>query len=416
MQFLWKYVDDLVGKGLEIFQIFQLLFYASARFVPLSLPLSILISSIMFYGNLSETNQLNSLKSIGISFYRFNLPLFIFIFFVSILSFYFSNNILPYVNLKNASMIYSIQKKKPALNIREGIFYDEINGLKIKVGEKKPDNINLEDIIIYNDEETKKMIVSKRGQMLINEKKNLLIFKLIDGYSYSEINELDSKNNEHQKIKFEENKLIIDLSSFEYMRNTEKLYKGHYAMLNNKEINIAIDSLEKLKNNKLEKFKSDFFQNFNLQSIKSDREYKNSSYNYFDRKKIFSTAINKSQSYLLKIQNIKDGVLFKNTIIVKHNIEYLRKFTLSIACLIMFMIGSSIGSMINKGGYGYPILISCSFFIIYYIISIIGEKSAKELSIDSVYGMWLSNIIFFPIAIICLFFAINEIRLIRNFK
>ena len=416
MQFLWKYVDDLVGKGLEVFQIFQLLFYASARFVPLSLPLSILISSIMFYGNLSETNQLNSLKSIGISFYRFNLPLFIFIFFVSILSFYFSNNILPYVNLKNASMIYSIQKKKPALNIREGIFYDEINGLKIKVGKKKPDNINLEDIIIYNDEETKKMIVSKRGQMLINEKKNLLIFKLIDGYSYSEINELDSKNNEHQKIKFEENKLIIDLSSFEYMRNTEKLYKGHYAMLNNKEINIAIDSLEKLKNNKLEKFKSDFFQNFNLQSIKSDREYKNSSYNYFDRKKIFSTAINKSQSYLLKIQNIKDGVLFKDTIIVKHNIEYLRKFTLSIACLIMFMIGSSIGSMINKGGYGYPILISCSFFIIYYIISIIGEKSAKELSIDSAYGMWLSNFIFFPIAIICLFFAINEIRLIRNFK
>lgn len=416
MQFLWKYVDDLVGKGLEIFQIFQLLFYASARFVPLSLPLSILISSIMFYGNLSETNQLNSLKSIGISFYRFNLPLFIFIFFVSILSFYFSNNILPYVNLKNASMIYSIQKKKPALNIREGIFYDEINGLKIKVGKKKPDNINLEDIIIYNDEQTKKMIVSKRGQMLINEKKNLLIFKLIDGYSYSEINELDSKNNEHQKIKFEENKLIIDLSSFEYMRNTEKLYKGHYAMLNNKEINIAIDSLEKLKNNKLEKFKSDFFQNFNLQSIKSDRQYKNSSFNYFDRKKIFSTAINKSQSYLLKIQNIKDGVLFKDTIIVKHNIEYLRKFTLSIACLIMFMIGSSIGSMINKGGYGYPILISCSFFIIYYIISIIGEKSAKELSIDSSYGMWLSNFIFFPIAIICLFFAINEIRLIRNFK
>tara|TARA_B100000989_G_scaffold153406_1_gene114445 strand:- start:4663 stop:5913 length:1251 start_codon:yes stop_codon:yes gene_type:complete len=416
MQFLWKYVDDLVGKGLEIFQIFQLLFYASARFVPLSLPLSILISSIMFYGNLSETNQLNSLKSIGISFYRFNLPLLIFIFLVSILSFYFSNNILPYVNLKNASMIYSIQKKKPALNIREGIFYDEINGLKIKVGKKKSDNINLEDIIIYSDEETKKMIVSKRGQMLIDEKKNLLIFRLIDGYSYNEINELDSKNNEHQKIKFEENKLIIDLSSFEYMRNTEKLYKGHYAMLNNKEINIAIDSLENIKNNKLEKFKSDFFQNFNLESIKSERKHENSSFYYLDRKKIFLTAINKSQSYLLKIQNTKDDILFRDTIIVKHNIEYLRKFTLSIACLIMFIIGTSIGSMINKGGYGYPILISCSFFIIYYIISIIGEKSAKELSINSTYGMWLSNFIFFPIAIICLFFAINEIRLIRNFK
>ena len=135
MQFLWKYVDDLVGKGLDVLQIFQLMFFASARFVPLSLPLAVLISSLMFYGSLGETNQINALKSSGISFLRFSLPIFIFSILIAISSYLFSNHILPYANLKNASMIYSIQKK-PALNIREGIFYDEINGYKIKIGKK----------------------------------------------------------------------------------------------------------------------------------------------------------------------------------------------------------------------------------------------------------------------------------------
>ena len=344
MQFLWKYVDDLVGKGLDVLQIFQLMFFASARFVPLSLPLAVLISSLMYYGSLGETNQINALKTSGISFLRFSLPIFLFSILIAVSSYLFSNHILPYANLKNASMIYSIQKKKPALNIREGIFYDEINGYKIKIGKKLSDNKSLEDIIIYtnNTSDNSTVIVAERGTMSIDENNNLLEFNLINGHSYNELSILDQKNNEHRKLKFEQNKLIIDLSSFNFMKNTESLYKGHYAMLKNNEILSAIDSLIEVKESKIKKFRLDILQNFTPVQKKLDSEkIVNSNLN---KKRIFNTAINKSQAILSNTQSINDELDFRNTIITKHRIEFLRKFSLAFACIIMFVLGSSIGS------------------------------------------------------------------------
>ncbi len=416
MQFLWKYVDDLVGKGLDVLQIFQLMFFASARFVPLSLPLAVLISSLMYYGSLGETNQINAFKTSGISFLRFSLPIFLFSILIAVSSYLFSNHILPYANLKNASMIYSIQKKKPALNIREGIFYDEINGYKIKIGKKLSDNKSLEDIIIYtnNTSDNSTVIVAERGTMSIDENNNLLELNLINGHSYNELSILDQKNNEHRKLKFEQNKLIIDLSSFNFMKNTESLYKGHYAMLKNNEILSAIDSLIEVKESKIKKFRLDILQNFTPVQKKLDSEkIVNSNLN---KKRIFNTAINKSQAILSNTQSINDELDFRNTIITKHRIEFLRKFSLAFACIIMFALGSSIGSIINKGGFGYPILASSLLFIIYYIISIIGEKSAKELTIDTYFGMWLSNLIFIPISLIAFIAANNEIRFVRDVK
>ena len=416
MQFLWKYVDDLVGKGLDVLQIFQLMFFASARFVPLSLPLAVLISSLMYYGSLGETNQINAFKTSGISFLRFSLPIFLFSILIAVSSYLFSNHILPYANLKNASMIYSIQKKKPALNIREGIFYDEINGYKIKIGKKLSDNKSLEDIIIYtnNTSDNSTVIVAERGTMSIDENNNLLEFNLINGHSYNELSILDQKNNEHRKLKFEQNKLIIDLSSFNFMKNTESLYKGHYAMLKNNEILSAIDSLIEVKESKIKKFRLDILQNFTPVQKKLDSEkIVNSNLN---KKRIFNTAINKSQAILSNTQSINDELDFRNTIITKHRIEFLRKFSLAFACIIMFALGSSFGSIINKGGFGYPILASSLLFIIYYIISIIGEKSAKELTIDTYFGMWLSNLIFIPISLIAFIAANNEIRFVRDVK
>ena len=383
MQFLWKYVDDLVGKGLDVLQIFQLMFFASARFVPLSLPLAVLISSLMYYGSLGETNQINAFKTSGISFLRFSLPIFLFSILIAVSSYLFSNHILPYANLKNASMIYSIQKKKPALNIREGIFYDEINGYKIKIGKKLSDNKSLEDIIIYtnNTSDNSTVIVAEKGTMSIDENNNLLEFNLINGHSYNELSILDQKNNEHRKLKFEQNKLIIDLSSFNFMKNTESLYKGHYAMLKNNEILCSIDSLKEVKESKIKKFRLDILQNYKPIQKKLDSEkIVNSNLN---KKRILNTAINKSQAILSNTQSINDELDFRNTIITKHRIEFLRKFSLAFACIIMFALGSSIGSIINKGGFGYPILASSLLFIIYYIISIIGEKSAKELDFKS---------------------------------
>ena len=383
MQFLWKYVDDLVGKGLDVLQIFQLMFFASARFVPLSLPLAVLISSLMYYGSLGETNQINAFKTSGISFLRFSLPIFLFSILIAISSYLFSNHILPYANLKNASMIYSIQKKKPALNIREGIFYDEINGYKIKIGKKLSDNKSLEDIIIYtnNTSDNSTVIVAEKGTMSIDENNNLLEFNLINGHSYNELSILDQKNNEHRKLKFEQNKLIIDLSSFNFMKNTESLYKGHYAMLKNNEILSAIDSLIEVKESKIKKFRLDILQNYKPFQKKLDSEkIVNSNLN---KKRILNTAINKSQAILSNTQSINDELDFRNTIITKHRIE-----SLAGICLHNNVCISLIISLINKGGFGYPILASCLLFIIYYIISINGEKSAKELKMDVILVWW----------------------------
>ena len=250
--------------------------------------------------------------------------------------------------------------------------------------------------------------------MSIDENNNLLEFNLINGHSYNELSILDQKNNEHRKLKFEQNKLIIDLSSFNFMKNTESLYKGHYAMLKNNEILSAIDSLIEVKESKIKKFRLDILQNFTPVQKKLDSEkIVNSNLN---KKRIFNTAINKSQAILSNTQSINDELDFRNTIITKHRIEFLRKFSLAFACIIMFVLGSSIGSLINKGGFGYPILASSLLFIIYYIISIIGEKSAKELTIDADFGMWLSNLIFIPISVIAFISANSEIRFVRYVK
>ena len=167
MQFLWKYIDDLVGKGLDVIQIFQLLFYASARFVPIALPIALLLASVMVFGKLGEQYELVALKSAGISFYKILSPLIIFVLFISYGSYLFSNYIMPIANLKNGSMIYNIQKKKPALNIREGIFYYDIDGYAIKVNKKLNDGINLNGILIYdhtsNDGNTK-VLSSRSGK------------------------------------------------------------------------------------------------------------------------------------------------------------------------------------------------------------------------------------------------------------
>ncbi len=185
-------------------------------------------------------------------------------------------------------------------------------------------------------------------------------------------------------------------------------------MLNNNEILSAIDSLREVKESKIKRFRLDITQNFKPSNKKSDLEkIVNTNLN---NKRLFNSAINKSQAILSNIQSINDELDFRNTIITKHRIEFLRKYSLAFACILMFVLGSSIGSLINKGGFGYPILVSSLLFIIYYIISIIGEKSAKELTIDADFGMWLSNLIFIPISVLAFIAANNEIRLIRNVK
>lgn len=414
MQFLWKYVDDLVGKGLEFTQIAELLFYASARFVPMALPIAMLLASVMVFGKLGENYELVALKSAGISLLKILFPLTIFVIIISYGSFLFSNYIMPIANLKNGSMIYDIQKKKPALNIKEGVFYNDIEGFSIKIAEKDPEGETLKDIIIYDHTAKKgndKVIVAESGVMQLTKDEKYLELRLYNGHSYIDITENKRKGgNPYRTTHFKEDLIRFDLSSFSTINNSEALYKGHYAMLNNKQLTTALDSLTiKYEAREImfaKKIANKYTTNLELDSIMAVQVFSK-----IKRKQQSDIAINKLQMLRSITKSNKEDLEYRKVIITKHNVEWHRKISLAVACLLLFLVGAPLGAIIRKGGFGLPVLISILFFLIYHVLSMIGEKSAKDLSLQAYEGIWLANMVFVPIALFLIYAAINNVQL-----
>ena len=407
MQFLWKYIDDLIGKGLDVLQVSELMIYSIARFVPLALPIAVLISSVMVLGKLGENYELAALQSSGISLISIMKPIFIFIVLISISSFLFSNYVMPIANFKGGSLLYDIKKKKPAINIKEGIFYNDIDGFSIKIGSKDDDVLN--DILIYDHKENlgnKKVISAKSGKMKITDDEKYMELYLFDGNSYIELeNNNKKKKSINRKISFQKDLIRFDLSSFN-MKNSEMLYKGHYAMLNNKQLSYSIDSLNNKLINKQNLIKVRVSENYKYDaSSKSDSVI---SLNNLNNKRIHETAINKLRILKSFSKSNADDLNYKKTIIAKHKIEWHRKISLAFACIIMFLIGAPLGSIIRKGGFSVPLLVSILLFVVYYVISITGEKTAKDLSASPLEGMWISNFIFIPISIILISLALRN--------
>jgi lipopolysaccharide export system permease protein len=414
MQFLWKYIDDLVGKGLEFTQIAELLFYASARFVPVALPIAMLLASVMVFGKLGENYELVALKSSGISLLKILFPLTIFVIIIAYGSFLFSNYVMPIANLKNGSMIYDIQKKKPALNIKEGIFYKDIEGFSIKVAEKDPDGKTLKDIIIYDHTAKNgndKVIISESGIMQLTKDEKYLELILYNGHSYIDIAENKRKRkNPYRTTHFKEDLIRFDLSSFSTINNSEALYKGHYAMLSNQQLATAIDSLTI----KYEERKITFTKNITdkyTTNSEADSVIAIKPFSMIKIKQQYDIAINKLQTLKSITKSNKDDLEYRKIIITKHNIEWHRKISLAVACLLLFLVGAPLGAIIRKGGFGLPVLVSVFFFLIYHVLSMIGEKSAKDLSLQAYEGIWLANMVFVPIALFLIYKAKNDVQL-----
>jgi len=412
MQFLWKYIDDLVGKGLEFTQIAELLFYASARFVPVALPIAMLLASVMVFGKLGENYELVALRSSGISLLKILFPLTLFVIIIAYGSFLFSNYVMPIANLKNGSMIYDIQKKKPALNIKEGIFYNDIEGFSIKVAEKAPDGQTLKDIIIYDHTAKNgndKVIISESGIMQLTKDEKYLELILYNGHSYIDIAENKRKReNPYRTTHFKEDLIRFDLSSFSTINNSEALYKGHYAMLSNQQLATAIDSLtikyEERKITFTKNITDKYTTNLEVDSLIAIQPFSKI-------KQQYDIAINKLQTLKSITRSNKGDLEYREIIITKHNIEWHRKISLAVACLLLFLVGAPLGAIIRKGGFGLPVLVSVFFFLIYHVLSMIGEKSAKDLSMQAYEGMWLANIVFLPIVFFLIYTAKNNVQL-----
>ena len=411
MQFLWKYIDDLVGKGLEMVVIAKLLFYAAARFVPMALPISVLLSSIMTFGNIAEKSELMAIKSAGISLRKCMTPLLTLVIVITSFSFLFSNYYMPYANLKAGSLLYDIRKQKPALNIKEGIFYNELSGYSIKIDKKLENGTDLEGIMIYDHNSEKgndKVIIAEKGKMYLAENEQYFVIALENGYSYNEL-DLKKDNKPFQRASFKEDILRFDLSDFGMKRSSEDLYRNHYAMMNNRQLLNAIDSIDYKMNLKTSAFSYQINQ-------KNEVDFESIAVGYKSKlvnspkytTKVYSNAIS-SVKYLqsLLTSHMKDK-RFSKEISIKHKIEWHRKLTLAIACIIFFFIGAPLGAIIRKGGFGMPVIISVGFFITYHIISVTSEKMVKEAEIAVLQGMWSANLILLPIGIYLIYKANSD--------
>lgn len=414
MQFVWKYIDDLVGKGLEWYTIAELLFYASSTFVPMALPLAVLLSSIMTFGNLGEHYELVAMKSSGISLRRIMQPLIYTALILSGLAFFFSNNVLPLANLKFKSLLYDVRQQKLALNIKEGMFYSGIEDYSIRVGSKDKDGKTIYDVMIFNHADrlgNNNLTTAKSGTMEMTVDQQNLLLTLYDGTDYQEKIDQDNyrRNRPFQITHFSKTSRKFNMQSFALNRTDETFFKSNYMMMNIAQLSYTVDSLEYDYSKRLGDIPSSLQARFYFLSkadstpaLTENKKLAFSPIGNVDKaskNQILTDALTMSQNSRDFLKSYSDDLNSKQLVINKHWIAWHQKFTLSFACLIFFFIGAPLGAIIRKGGLGLPVVISAFLFIIYHIISITGEKSAKLGEMPVYQGMWIASLAMLPLGI-----------------
>jgi len=439
VQNMLQYLNELLGKGLSILTLGELLFYFSLNLVPVALPLAVLISSLITFGNLGEHYELTALKSAGISLVRALTPIFIVTLIVSAISFWFNDRIVPKANLNAYSLLYDIRQKKPSLDLKQGSFYKGLPSYVVKVNKKNPDGKTIEDIMIYDHSQAlgnTELVVADSGKMYTINNDNYLVLELYRGKSYHTGFALPDQqasvkvSDEFMRTKFSSNKLIFSLESFGMNRTDKTLFANNKIMRNINQLEKDIDSLKEVRNG-MEKraftyIVPSYIYQMRIRVLDSlfNRELYGSWQDSLwvkavwedktQEKQILSVALSQSQSINSIITTRAD--LYKNVLkdANSFSVEKYRKYTHAVACLIMFLIGAPLGAIIKKGGLGVPILISIIFFIIFYILSMTGEKWAKDSVVQVPYGMWGADFILFWVGLFFLRQARNDSRILET--
>ena len=427
MQFLWVYVDDLVGKGLAFNILMELFFHASVTFVPMALPLAILLASIMSFGDLGEHYELVAIKASGISIWTAMRPLFIFSIMLSGMAFIFSNSINPVAMLKFKTLLFDIRKQKLAFDIKEGQFYKDIENYVIYVDKKGKDGSTIYGVKIYDHtarEGNSNITVADSGYMSLSPNQRTIIFTLYHGHNYTEDNsnkETYRDDRPFERMSFREEQLKFSLESFDLTRSNEDMYKSYQAMMNINQLSTALDSLEKRYDSKQETFSRSFQQRLsNYEALQRRGATELSSLTSPLSWPLLEHLDPSSRNAVLEIatgnaHNAQENIAFnrqdlkaQDLNIKKHRKEWHKKFTLSFACLIFFFIGAPLGTIIRKGGLGLPVVISVLFFVIYYIISTVAERMAEFGDLNMFLGVWISSILIFPVGLFLTFKATKQ--------
>lgn len=433
MQFFWLYIDDFVGKGLSAGIILKFIWYQGAVLVPLALPLAVLLSSLMTFGNLGESFELVAIKASGISLLRFMRPLFIVTLGISGIAFWFSNNVIPIANLKSRTLLADIVYAKPALELREGVFYDKIPHFAIKIGKKEANDSIIRDVIIFeqNNALQDNFIVAKSGVMRFSEGKRYLEFHLRDGWRYQErADNQFTRNTEYVRMGFKEYKKEFDIASFRFKESSDSNNRNSERVMTMRQLQKAIDSLHRqndtlsmqISNNIYngQKFAGLIDSAWPKRNIAADTGIRKTAKTFSQwmpdsaRGSVGQRASSQVNSLKITMETMGITLKEKERVLRKHKIEWHRKITLSLACLVLFLIGAPLGSIIRKGGLGTPLIFAIVFFMVFYFSSTTGEKFAKENTMTPTTGMWLATMILVPIGVFLTYKAMHDSQLFNK--
>lgn len=442
MQFLWKYIDDLIGKGLEMSVISEFLLYTSASLVPMAMPLAVLLASLMTFGNMAENLELVALKSSGISLVRIMAPVMVLSASIAIGAFLFANYIMPVTNLKMRSLLYDIQQQRPELSIKPGVFDNNLEGYSIRIGDRDNKTSLLKDILIFDHtrkEGNIKVTVADSGYMKMSADEKHLLLTLYNGRTYEELQKQKTdkrhiKSYPHQRSHFEHQELIIEMTGFGLNRTDENLFRNSFQMLNISQLQHFEDSLEgdlgllvdgfhatidqtlvrKSKNLMIKRSRilSDSLKAIaREEGLEVKRVHVDSAFaqlNKLEQRRAITQAINFARSNKGLTSSHANSSDWKISKLRRYQIEIQRKYTYSLLCLIFFFIGAPLGAIIRKGGLGMPVIVSVLMFLIYYVISMTGEKFVRENILPPFAGMWISTFILIPVSIWLTYKAAND--------
>ena len=435
MNFVWRYIDELVGKGLEPMVIIELIMYASINMIPMGLPLAILLATIMTMGNLGENYELLAMKSAGMSLMQIMKPLFWVIGIISFGSFFIVNDLVPFANKKMFSIIYDIKQQNEALEFQDGLIFNGIDDMSIRVEKQDPKTKLLTGVLIYDNRSRNgdmTTTIADSGYIRLSDDKKYLLVTLYNGETYEQTRNYQwytKSSLRHHKFERQEGK--IPMSGFDFQRSDENMFGNNSQTMDNNDLQHKIDSLDLFVNNltataynpllREQIFARDPDGVAPPDSIEIDRSNKTSMALLLDsiprldtrsKNRVYESALrsarNSRNMFSFDESSSKEAL---NQLYRSKN-EWHRKLTLPISILIFFLIGAPLGAIIRKGGLGMPIVISVIFFVIYYIISISGEKFAKEGTWSSLLGMWISAIILTPMSIYLTHKANNDSALL----
>ncbi|MCH5214522.1 MAG: LptF/LptG family permease [Muribaculaceae bacterium] len=448
MQFLWRYIDDLVGKGLGMGVIAELFFYAAVSMVPMALPLAILLASLMTFGNLGERFELTAMKAAGISLLRVMAPLIILIGGIAVGAFFFQNNVLPKAQVKMWTLLFSMRQKSPEVEIPEKVFYDQIPGINLYVSHKGKKNGMLYDVKIYDVRrggENVTILVSDSARMALTEDMQYIYLYMYAGNQYERMSPSTSmRNDPFRREAFDTKEILIPFDN-NFNRLDEGGMREQYVGKNLAELQHTIDSVGHRVDSMGQVFTTTVAMQFGEKPDASQAlsgspsspaapvrgpapraaekaqeaqtphiEWMGSldslinSLGSAEQSAIFAAAVRDVEYKRNSIMFDAETIAQEKKVIRRHGIELLKKFTLSVACLIFFFIGAPLGAIIRKGGIGAPLVISVLLFLVYYIIDNTGYKMARDGHAEVWLGMWLSTFVLAPLGIFVTYKAMTD--------